>query len=104
MNDQGVWCMIVGFKYINNAFFYTIFKKHYCPDCNVKLKRIKKSKIVNSKSPEAKYYDFSSPDGYFVGDVKFIWKDFKCPKCEIEIPVDEMRKIERAQRKGYKKS
>lgn len=45
--------MIVGKKYSNNAIFYTVFKKHYCPVCGTKLTRIKTSKIVNSKSPEA---------------------------------------------------
>ena len=42
--------MIIGTKYINNAIFYTLFKKHYCPDCNKRLRLVKKSKIVNYKS------------------------------------------------------
>ena len=45
--------MIVGKKHVNNAIFYTIFKKHYCPACGTKLTRVKTSKIVNSRSPEA---------------------------------------------------
>ena len=44
--------MVVGKKYVNNAIFYTIFKKNYCPACGTKLTRVKTSKIVNSKSPE----------------------------------------------------
>ena len=32
--------MIVGKKYINNAIFYTVFKKHYCPVCGTKLEHV----------------------------------------------------------------
>ena len=49
--------MIVGKKYVNSAIFYTMFKKHCCPACGTKLTRIKTSKIVNSKSPEANQRD-----------------------------------------------
>ena len=90
--------MIVGKKYINNAIFYTIFKKHYCPACRTKLTRIKTSKIVNSKAPEAKNYDFTLGDSFMVGDVEFIWKEFYCPACKKRIPMDEMRRIEKEQR------
>lgn len=81
---------IVGKKYINNANFYTIFKKHYCPACGTRLTRIKTSKIVNSESPEAKNYDFSLGDSFMVGDVEFIWKEYYCQKCEKRIPIDEI--------------
>ena len=90
--------MIVGEKYINNAIFYTIFKKHYCPVCGTKLTRVKTSKIVNSRSPEAKNYDFTLGDSFMVGDVEFIWKEFYCPTCKKRIPIDEMRQIEKGQR------
>lgn len=91
--------MIVGKKYSNNAIFYTVFKKHYCPVCGTKLTRIKTSKIVNSKSPEAKNYDFTLGDSFMVGDVEFIWKEFYCPTCKKRIPIDEMRRIEKSKRK-----
>lgn len=90
--------MIVGKKYVNNAIFYTLFKKHYCPECGTKLTRIKTSKIVNSKSPEAKNYDFTLGDSFMVGDVEFIWKEFYCQICKKRIPIDEMRRIEKEQR------
>ena len=90
--------MIVGRKYFNNDVIYTIFKKHYCPECGTKLIRIKNSKTVNSKSPEAKNYDFSLGDSFMVGDVEFIWKEFYCPICKKRIPIDEMRRIEKRQR------
>ena len=89
--------MLVGKKYVNNAIFYTIFKTHYCPVCGTKLARVKTSKIVNSRSPEAKNYDFTLGDSFMVGDVEFIWKEFYCPTCKKRISIDEMRRIEKEQ-------
>lgn len=89
--------MITGKKYFNKDVFYTIFKKHYCPVCRTQLSRIRTSKIVNSRSPEAKNWDFSSGDGFMVGDVEFIWKEFYCPICKKRIPIDEIRRIEKEQ-------
>lgn len=87
--------MLAGKKYLNNAIFYTIFKKHYCPKCGSKLLRVRTSKIVNSNSPEAKNYNFVSGDSFMVGDVEFIWKEFYCPMCKINYSIDEMRRIEK---------
>lgn len=54
-------------KYIYDANpFYVHWKKHVCPKCGSKVELRYVSKIVNSKSPEAKDYDFS------VGDT-FLW-------------------------------
>ncbi len=90
--------MNVGKKYVNNAIIYTIFKKHYCPACGTKLGRVKTSKTVNSNSPEAKNYDFTLGDSFMAGDVEFVWKEFYCPTCKNRISIDEMRRIEKAQR------
>jgi hypothetical protein len=81
--------------------FYVNCKKHYCTDCNTLLSKTKVSKIVNSKSPEANEYDFSSVggDGYMFGDVKFIWTEFLCSNCGKQISIKDMKKIERDQRK-----
>ena len=38
--------------------FWVRFKKHHCPACNALLTTIKVSKIVNSKSEEAKNFGF----------------------------------------------
>ena len=88
--------MVVGKKYMSNAIFYTMFRKHYCPVCGTKLSHKKVSKIVNSNSPEAKNYDFSLGDSFMTGDVKFIGKVFYCPSCGKEISVSEMRNYEKA--------
>ena len=87
-----------GRKYFNNAIIYTIFKKHYCPTCGTRLTRIRTSKIVNSRSPEAKNYDFSLGDSFMIGDVEFIWKEFYCPICKRRISIEEMRRIEKKQK------
>ena len=93
---------MAGRVYFNDDVIYTIFKKHYCPVCGTKLTRIKTSKIVNSKSPEAKNYNFVLGDSYMVGDVMFIWKDFYCTICDRKITVNEMKEIERAEKKKRK--
>ncbi len=87
-----------GRKYFNDDIFYTIFKKHYCPTCGTRMTRIRTSKIVNSRSPEAKNYDFSLGDSFMIGDVEFIWKEFYCPICKRRISIEEMRQIEKKQK------
>ena len=64
---------------------YVNFKKHYCPECHSKLKKIKVSKIVNSSSPESEEF------------VKFIWTEFQCPACGKKFSIDKMKSIERRQ-------
>ena len=91
--------MIVGRKYLNDDVFFTVFKKHFCPTCKVRLERIKVSKIVNSQSPEAKNDDFTSAEGFYVGDVKFIWKEFMCPSCGEHFTVNQVKCIEKEQKK-----
>jgi len=60
-------------------------RKHFCIVCGYKLEKKTHSRIVNSKSPEAKYYDFSFGEVSINGDVKFVHKIFYCPKCGKEI-------------------
>jgi transcription initiation factor IIE alpha subunit len=70
-------------------------KPHYCPECNSKMDAKKVERVVNSKSPEARNFDFSSVDGYLIGLIKFIWDEFHCPKCDNQLTVPEMKKYER---------
>jgi len=81
---------------IGKRLFYVNFLKHYCPTCHSRLKKIKVSQIVNSNSPEAANFDFHTVDTYMVGNVKFIWTEFYCPKCEQRFTVEEIRQIEKA--------
>ena len=87
-------------KYIYDANpFYVHLKKHVCPKCGSKVELRYVSKIVNSKSPEAKDYDFSVGDTFFVGDVEFRTRYFYCPKCLLDISFQEMKKFEKGNRK-----
>ena len=81
--------------------FFMNWKKHFCPVCGEKLKKIKVSRIVNSKSEEAKDFDFSSGDVYMIGNVKFIWTEFSCIKCNKNYSVKE---ICQAEKQTYKAS
>ena len=56
--------MLMGKKCLNNDIIYTKFKKHDCPNCGAKLDLVEVSKVVNSKSPEAKDFDFSNGEGF----------------------------------------
>lgn len=63
---------IHGVKRESGNLLWLHFRKHYCPICSSQLKVTKVSKIVNSKSEEAKNYDFSNVDTYMVGNIEFI--------------------------------
>ena len=80
-------------KRIFRSPFYVCFKKHYCPDCHAKLKTIKVSEIKNSMSSDDEEFDFQNVDTYMVGNVKFIWTEFLCPKCGRQMSIDEMKRI-----------
>lgn len=83
-------------KYIYNANpLYVHWKKHFCPRCKTKVELGFLSTIVNSKSPEARKYDFSMGDTYYVGDVEFRVRCFYCTQCQINISFQEMKKYER---------
>ncbi|MBE6900068.1 MAG: hypothetical protein E7479_05310 [Ruminococcaceae bacterium] len=75
--------------------FWVKFKKHYCPVCKNFLTPIKSSKIVNSKSEEAKNYDFSSGDTYLTGDVEFIQTEFLCTACGKTYSLQEISENEK---------
>ena len=88
-------------KYIYPASpFYVHWKKHACPKCGGKVELRYVSKTANSKSPEAKDYDFSAGDTCYVGDVEFRTRCFYCPKCKIYIFFQEMKKFEKGRRKS----
>ena len=91
-----------GIKYKNRDVVYISFKKHFCPECSARLKTVKVSKIVNSNSPEAADFDFSSSNQMvFKGDVKFVWKEFECPECKRHYTVNDIRRSEGLQENDY---
>ena len=83
-----------GYKREYNDILY--FKKdHFCPDCNTKLEKVSVSKVVNSRSPEAKNFDFTIGRGTrLLGDIKFTWDELECPNCKKHLTVNEMKEIE----------
>lgn len=90
----------MGIKWQFESPLFVYFKKHYCPKCSTLLKVEKESVVVNSKSPEAKNYDFSNfGDGFMFGDVKFVNDIFRCPNCGNKITVKEMIRIEKSSKK-----
>ena len=87
-------------KYIYDANpIYVHWKKHFCPKCRDKLEIRYISKFVNSKSPEAKDYDFSVGDTFITGDVEFRIRHFHCVNCQFDISFKEMKKHERSKQK-----
>lgn len=87
--------MITGWKKEINCGPYFFYKKHYCTDCNGLLEKKKREKIVNSKSEEAKNYDFSGGDGFMFGNVKFITYYFECSDCGRKYAISELKRIEK---------
>lgn len=92
-------------QYVSQDIVY-MSKPHYCPDCGDPLKKVKVSRVVNSGSDEAKDMPqmFSKTrvgargvqfrSYRFVGDVKYVWKEFECERCHRHLTVEEMMQIE----------
>ena len=81
---------------ISREFDFFEFKKHYCPKCKERLKKVKLSKVINRKSPEAKNYDFAMPGSQkksFFGNVKFIKIAFLCEKCNRQYKISELKQL-----------
>ena len=76
--------------------FFARFKPHFCPKCKAQMELVKCSRIVHSKSEEALYFDSKSVESsYIFEDVKFIWDEFKCPKCGFQISIEDMKALEK---------
>lgn len=88
-------------KYVYDANpFFIHCKKHFCPKCGKKLELRYVSKIVNSKSSEAKNYDFFVGDTFFVGDVEFRTRYFFCNACQSSISFRDIKKYEKDKSKA----
>ncbi len=73
-------------------------KKHDCPACGQQLTVKRVNRVINSKSEEAKDFDFAfSGDGFLSGDVEFSFEVFFCDACDKEYSIKEMKAIERGQ-------
>ena len=91
--DNGI-AIIHGKKKILNGMFY-LKKPHFCPKCNMQMEPITVRKVVNSHSHEAKKYNIHTGRGtYPVGNIEISWKELKCPCCDCQLTVDEMKEVE----------
>ena len=68
-------------------------ESHFCLNCHALLDVVKKEKIVNSESEEAKDFDFSSDEGRRIGNIKFIYDVFHCAKCDSEYSIRDVRRV-----------
>lgn len=92
--------MIDGISYRYNCSWFYLRKKHFCPNCKTVLERKKREVVVNSKSEEAKNYDFSCVDTYLHGNIKFVTFFFECPDCKKTYEILELKKLEKLQKKN----
>lgn len=86
-------------KRIWSNLFYLYLKKHYCPNCGARLVLIKMKKVINSKSEEAKMYDFQNVDNFYIGNVEFIWDELKCYECGYQATIKDFKKLEKIGKK-----
>ena len=80
--------------------FYIYFKKHNCPACGSKLKIAYEGVIINSNSPEAKYYSYGENSSW-KGDVEFRTGFFRCPDCMLEFSFGDIRVAELRKKKSH---
>ena len=88
-----------GTKKVWSSPFFVYCKKHFCPKCGRRLSVVKNAKVVDSASEEAKQYDFSCGDGFMVGNVKFIFTEFRCKACKKRYSIDEIKRNDRSMRR-----
>ncbi len=98
LHNEGGLTIKKAIKYVYDANpFYVHCKKHFCPKCCNKLDLRYVSRMVNSKSPEAKKYDFSIGDTFLVGDVEFRTRCFFCKSCQLFISFQDMKEYEKGE-------
>ena len=76
-----------------NDIVGTFLRRHKCAYCKVKLKRKKVLKIINSKSEEAKNYNFHMHRNTMTGDVNISWYEFECPICKRSFTLEELEAV-----------
>lgn len=86
----------------SKRIFWLNCKKHYCPVCKASLRIEEASKIVNSKSEEAKHYDFHFGETSMIGDVKFIWDELACDSCGRRFKIEEIFQKEKEAKRSAK--
>jgi predicted RNA-binding Zn-ribbon protein involved in translation (DUF1610 family) len=85
-------------SFILDSPIFVFIKKHKCPSCSRKIIPKKIKRTVNSKSTEAKEFDFSCGDSFLIGDVEFTYYIFYCENCDKEYEIKEIKNHERKSR------
>jgi C4-type Zn-finger protein len=91
--------MVSTTKKDSGSFIYMRVKKHDCPVCGKQMKIVRMTKTVRSKTKEAKGFSFSVLEIPRGEKIKTIWYEFECKDCRKTYPEDEMREIEKKQKK-----
>ena len=71
-------------------------KEHKCPKCKTTMEAITVKKVVDSRTPNAKPFEFRQRrnDTSLAGNIEYSWKELKCPACGVQLTMEEMQKIE----------
>lgn len=93
--------------YQNSDLIY-MAKKHFCPACNSQLKKVKMSQIVDGQSSEGQKDSTLFSDTRigsrgvqfrkykYIGETKYVWKEFECEQCGRHFTVTQLKTIEDA--------
>lgn len=83
-------------------------KKHFCPACNIQLKKVKMSQIVDGRLQDGEKNSTLFSDTRvgsrgvefrkhrYIGETKYVWKEFECEQCGRHFTVTQMKSIEDA--------
>ncbi len=81
-------------------------KKHFCPACNIELKKVKVSQIEDGQSSEGQKDSTLFSDTRigsrgiqfrkykYIGETKYVWKEFECEQCGRHFTVTQMKTLE----------
>lgn len=88
------------FRTYEKGLIYAYLLKHYCPDCNSRMKVDYSSKVIEGNSPEAKEYENMSFEGLkLIGLIEIRKYHLKCPQCDRIIGFKEMHEIKKGKKK-----
>ena len=95
--------MIKAVKKDTGNVIYMRLMKHNCPVCHNQLKVVRLTKVVKSKTNEAKF-NFNVCDMPVGEKVKFIWYEFKCRECDVRFTEAQIKEAEKAAKKAQRQA
>jgi hypothetical protein len=84
----------MGYKWMYENPRFVNAADYYCPKCSTKLETKWVKRVVDSRSAEAKNFNFSLGDTKLTGEVEFEFNVFYCFSCDKEYRVKEISEIE----------